>query len=78
MSVHVTDTSDPLAWVIVDDDNGHVGTAASSTVSYGRNIDGSENLDQVVITCPEPGCGTVSYWPRESLPPIVQEALFPA
>lgn len=75
MSVHVTDTTDPLAWVIVDDEGGHTGTAGSSTLTYGKNLDGTENPDVVVIPCPEPGCDTVSYWPRDSLPPIVRETL---
>lgn len=67
MSVHVTDTANPTAWVIVDDEGGHTGTADPSTLSYGQNIDGSPNRDMVVIPCPEPGCGSVSYWPRETL-----------
>jgi hypothetical protein len=74
MSVHVTDTSGPL-WLVVHDEANHQGEADPNTLSYGQNADGSDNLDLVVIACPEPGCGTVSYWPREALPPIVSSAL---
>jgi hypothetical protein len=75
MTIRVTDTSDPTAWVIIDDVAQHEGTADPNTLSYGQNIDGSENPGIIVIPCPEPACDSVSYWPREALPPFVHEAL---
>jgi hypothetical protein len=76
MSVHVTNTDNPNgAWTIAHDEGMHEGTADPSTLGYGQNMDGSENRDMVVIPCPVAGCGSVSYWPREALPPAAQEAL---
>lgn len=73
MSVHVTDTSDPQAWVIVGDECGHTGTAPSSSLKYGQNMDGTDNREVVVIPCPV--CDSVSWWPREALPRGVSGAL---
>jgi hypothetical protein len=75
VSVHIIDSNHPSAWVIQDDEGGHTGTAAPSTLSYGKNMDGSVDSTVVVIPCPEPGCGIVSFWPYASLPPLVQQAL---
>lgn len=73
MSVHVTDTSDPQAWVIAADECGHTGTAPASSLKYGQNPDGTENRDLIVIPCPV--CATTSYWPRETLAQDIQEKL---
>lgn len=54
---------------------GHQGETDPAALHYGQNMDGSENRDVVVIPCPEPGCGSVSYWPREVFPPEVQAKL---
>ncbi len=74
MSVHVTDTSGPM-WQIAHDEGGHQGEADPNTLGYSKSPDGSENRDTVVIPCPVAGCGAVSFWPRESLPPIVSDRL---
>ena len=39
----------------------HGGTIDPATVSYGQHTDGSENLNVVLVPCPE--CGSVSCWP---------------
>lgn len=41
----------------------HGGTLDPATVTYGPNMDGSgyDNLNIVVVTCPQ--CGWVSHWP---------------
>lgn len=75
MSVHVTDTTDPNAWVIMGDECGHTGTADPSTLSYGTNMDGTENKNTIVIPCPEPGCSTTSYWPRETVADDIREQM---
>lgn len=74
MAVRVTDTSGAL-WTIVGDECGHTGQADPSTLSYGQNMDGSENREMIVIPCPEPGCGTVSYWPRTAVADDIQERM---
>jgi hypothetical protein len=64
MSVKVTSFDDPAAWEYVHDDGpggSHGGTLDPATVSYGVNIDGTDNLNVVAVPCPE-GDG-VSYWP---------------
>jgi hypothetical protein len=66
MSVKVTSFDDPAAWEYVHDDaygGSHGGTLDPATVTYGQNMDGSDNLNVVVVPCPFEGCGSVSYWP---------------
>jgi hypothetical protein len=66
MSVKVTSLDDPTAWEYVHDDaygGSHSGTLDPLTVTYGANIDGTDNLNTVVVPCPFEGCGSVSYWP---------------
>ena len=41
----------------------HGGTLDPATVTYGINIDGSDNPNVVAVPCPFEGCGSVSYWP---------------
>jgi hypothetical protein len=41
----------------------HGGTLDPSTVTYGTNPDGTPNEMVVVVPCPFPECGSVSYWP---------------
>ncbi len=64
MSVKVTSFDNPAAWEYFHDDGHpepHGGTLDPTTVDYGKNTDGSDNLNVVVVPCPE-GDG-VSYWP---------------
>jgi hypothetical protein len=66
MSVKVTSFADPAAWDYEHDDapgGGHGGTLDPATVTYGQNVDGSDNLNTVVVPCPFENCGSVSYWP---------------
>lgn len=72
MSVHVTDTTGPM-WQITHDEGGHTGEADPSTLGYAQNMDGSPNKDIMLIPCPD--CGAISYWPRESLPDMVQDRM---
>ncbi len=63
MSVKIIDFND---WSYVHDDapgGSHGGTLDPVTVTYGTNIDGSENVDVIAVPCPFEGCGFVSYWP---------------
>jgi len=41
----------------------HGGTLDPATVTYGVNIDGTDNPNIVAVPCPFEGCGSVSYWP---------------
>jgi hypothetical protein len=77
MSVHVVSTNNPDGtWTLAHDEEGHSGDVNPNTLSYGTNPDtGAENRDILVVPCPAPGCGSVSYWPRESLPPLLVESL---
>lgn len=64
MSVRVISFDDPAAWGYVHDDaagGSHGGTLDPATVTYGANPDGSDNLNMVVVPCPEGDA--VSYWP---------------
>jgi hypothetical protein len=66
MSVKVTNFDDPTSWSYVHDDapgGSHGGTLDPATVTYGQNMDGSDNLNTVVVPCPFENCGSVSYWP---------------
>jgi hypothetical protein len=66
MSVKVTSLDDPAAWDYVHDDapgGSHGGTLDPATVTYGTNIDGTDNPNTVVVPCPFENCGSVSYWP---------------
>jgi hypothetical protein len=66
MSVKVTSFDDPTAWEYVHDDapgGSHGGTLDPATVTYGTNIDGTDNPNTVVVPCPFENCGSVSYWP---------------
>ena len=75
MSVRVIDTSGVL-WHIADDENGHAGEADPSTLSYAADpLTGQPNRDLIVIPCPEPDCGTMSYWPRSAFSQEVQDKL---
>lgn len=74
MTVRVTDTSGAL-WTFVDDEGGHTGQADPSTVTYGQQRDGTEDRNVVVIPCPVPDCGSVSWWPRAALPQTVQDKM---
>ena len=63
MSVKIIDFD---TWDYVHDDapgGSHGGTLDPATVTYGTNIDGSENVNVVAVPCPFEGCGSVSYWP---------------
>ena len=63
MSVKIIDFTD---WSYVHDDapgGSHGGTLDPATVTYGTNIDGSDNPNVVAVPCPFEGCGSVSYWP---------------
>ena len=64
MSVKVTSFDDPVTWPFIHDDarpEPHGGTLDPATVTYGKNVDGSDDLNVVVVPCP--GCGSVSFWP---------------
>jgi hypothetical protein len=66
MSVKVTSFDDPTTWEYVHDDapgGSHGGTLDPATVTYGVGVDGSPNENVVVVPCPFPECGSVSYWP---------------
>ena len=58
MSVKITNFE---TWDYVHDEGGHGGTLDPATATYGTNIDGSDNLNVVIVPCPE--CGAVSCWP---------------
>ena len=63
MSVYVTDYS-ITPWACVHDDapgGAHEGTVDPATVVHTTNLDGSENHDFLVITCPV--CQSVSTHP---------------
>jgi hypothetical protein len=63
MTVKIIDFND---WSYVHDDapgGSHGGTLDPATVTYGVNIDGSENRHVIAVPCPFEGCGSVSYWP---------------
>jgi hypothetical protein len=63
MSVKILDFTD-YAYVHDDAPGGsHGGTLDPATVTYGTNIDGSDNVNVVAVPCPFEGCGSVSYWP---------------
>jgi hypothetical protein len=65
MSVRPTNFDNPDGtWNYVHDDahgGSHGGTLDPATVTYGQNIDGTDNLNVVVVPCPEGDA--VSYWP---------------
>lgn len=66
MTVRLTAFDDPAGWTYVHDnapDGGHGGTLDPATVTYGTKVDGTDNLDVVVVPCPFEGCGAVSFWP---------------
>jgi hypothetical protein len=66
MPVKVLSFDDPSAWEYVHADapgGSHGGTLDPATVTYGQNMDGTDNLNTVVVPCPFEGCGSVSYWP---------------
>jgi hypothetical protein len=63
MSVKITNFE---TWEYQHDDapgGSHGGTLDPATVTYGTNIDGSDNLHVIAVPCPFEGCGSVSYWP---------------
>jgi hypothetical protein len=63
MSVKILDFS---TWEYLHDDapgGSHGGTIDPATVTYGQNIDGSDNQSVIAVPCPFEGCGSVSYWP---------------
>jgi hypothetical protein len=64
MSVKVTSFENPAAWDYVHDDapgGSHGGTLDPATVTYATNIDGSDNLNVIIVPCPEGDA--VSSWP---------------
>jgi hypothetical protein len=66
MSVKVTSFDDPAAWEYVHADapgGSHGGTLDPATVTYGTNMDGTDNEMVIHVPCPFPGCGSVSSWP---------------
>jgi hypothetical protein len=66
MSVKVASFDDPAAWGYLHDDapgGSHGGTLDPATVTYGTNPDDTPNEMTVIVPCPHPGCGSVSYWP---------------
>jgi hypothetical protein len=63
MPVKITDFE---TYEYVHDDapgGSHGGTLDPATVTYGTNIDGSDNPNVIIVPCPFEGCGSVSYWP---------------
>ena len=63
MSVKITNFE---TWDYQHDDapgGSHGGTLDPATLSYGTNIDGSDDLNSIAVPCPFEGCGSVSYWP---------------
>jgi hypothetical protein len=63
MSVKITNFE---TWEVMHDDapgGSHGGTLDPTTLTYGKNIDGTDNVHIVVVPCPFEGCGSVSYWP---------------
>jgi hypothetical protein len=67
MSVKVTSFDDGNGmYLYVHDDapgGSHEGTLDPTTVTYGTGIDGEPDPNIVVVPCPFPECGSVSYWP---------------
>lgn len=66
MSVRpVSFNADGSVGVVHDDVAGpaHVGTVALVDLRFGRDVDGSVDLDVIEVTCPEAGCGFVSSHP---------------
>jgi len=63
MSVKITDFE---TWEYAHDDapgGSHGGTLDPATLTYSQNMDGTDNLNIIVVPCPFDGCGSVSYWP---------------
>lgn len=61
MSVKITNFDD---WSYIHDDapgGGHSGTLDPATVTYGKTMDGSDDLNVIVVPCPVDGY--VSCWP---------------
>ena len=50
----------------------HTGTVPAEQITWGKNMDGSDNTSLLVLPCPD-GCGSASSHPRESNEPLVQE-----
>jgi hypothetical protein len=44
------------------DELGHGGTIPAAEIVWSLNMDGTENHNFIVLTCPA-GCGSVSTWP---------------
>jgi hypothetical protein len=65
MSVRPTSFDNPDGtWAYIHDDahgGSHGGTLDPATVTYGVNPDGTDNLDVLIVPCPEGDA--VSYWP---------------
>lgn len=74
MSVQITEYS-TTPWQYVHDERGHGGDFDPATLGWGTNIDGTEDRNVCVVPCPHPDCGSVSYWPAESFPPLMAEVL---
>jgi hypothetical protein len=60
MSVYVTDYS-IIPWEVVHDEMGHTGTIDPATIVHPKNMDGAENHDFLIVTCPV--CQAVSTHP---------------
>ena len=59
---------------VITDENGHSGTISINDIHYITNIDGSDNHNLVILTCPD-NCGATSTHPvgGGAAPPEVQE-----
>jgi hypothetical protein len=63
MSVKITNFD---TWAYVHDDapgGSHGGVLDPTSITYGTNTDGTDDLNIIVVPCPFEGCGAVSYWP---------------
>lgn len=60
MSVFVTDYS-AIPWTVIHDELGHTGTIDPATIVHPKNMDGAENHDFLIVTCPV--CQAVSTHP---------------
>jgi hypothetical protein len=47
---------------VVFDERGHSGTIPAAEVSWGKNIDGTDNHNFIILACPD-GCGGMSTHP---------------
>lgn len=71
MSVTPIDNGDGTWNYIHMEQPTHTGELDLATVTYGKNPDGSDNTETIVIPCPD--CDSVSYWPASTIESLNME-----